>query len=117
MEPHRGLEGDGGVESGMFTIDDRGSEGEVVFPGEGTGEDVGASCPDDGSCGYVPPIMFFGIGASPTDISGDQIGRCAPFPTVTTLEKGGSLKGYGGVGRGKRVVVAVVGTFFFDGVF
>lgn len=101
----------------MCAIDHGGGEGEVVFACEGAGEYIGAGGSDSSSCGNVPPVVFFCVGTSPADVCGEEVGGCAPFPAVAALQEGCALEGYGGVGGREGVVIAVVGTFFFYGVF
>ena len=76
----------GSIKSIVAVSSNRGKH-QIVFPCERACVDVGTSHTNGSSCGYVPPVVFLTVYAAPADIRRKQVGRCAPFPAVTTLNE------------------------------
>ena len=57
----------GRVETDMAITRDW-ADGQIVFLGERSSEEISASDPDRGARRYVPPIVFLSIDSAPSDV-------------------------------------------------
>lgn len=111
-----GLEFEGGVYAYVGAVGDGGYL-EVVFFGEGAGEDVGAAGTDGRSGQDVIPVVFFGETSPPSHVARQGIGRGAESPSISSLQVTGCSERDGSMTGGERMAVGMIGTPFLDGIF
>ena len=111
-----GVEFEGGVYAYVGAVGDGGYL-EVVFFGEGAGEDVGTAGTDGRSGEDVIPVVFFGETSPPRHVAREGIGRGAESPSISSLQVTGCGKRDGSMTGGERMAVGMIGAPFLDGIF
>ena len=111
-----GLEFEGGVYAYVGAIGDGGYL-EVVFFGEGAGEDVGAAGTDGRTCEDVIPVVFFGETSPPSHVARQGISGSPESPSISSLQVTGCGKRDGSMTGGERMAVGMIGAPFLDGIF
>lgn len=109
LKPHRSINPDTSV--ACYGIDCQ-----LMLLGKRAGEDVRASGADGCSGKYVPSVMLFAVYPAPAHVGGQRVCRKPPFPAVPPLDECRRGKRCGGMHRGERMAVAVVGAVFPDAV-
>ena len=111
-----GLEFEGGVYAYVGAIGDGGYL-EVVFFGEGAGEDVGTAGTDGRSGEDVIPVVFFGETSPPSHVARQGISGSPESPSISSLQVTGCGKRDGSMTGGERMAVGMIGAPFLDGIF
>ena len=70
---------------------------QLIIQNKRTSKDINTTGADNGSRLHVPLIMLLPIVPAPTHVGRYRISRNTPFPSITSLDKSGSRKGYGGM--------------------
>ena len=111
-----GLEFEGGVYAYVGAVGDGGYL-EVVFFGEGAGEDVGAAGTDGRTCEDVIPVVFFGETSPPRHVAREGISGSPESPSISSLQVTGCSERDGSMTGGERMAVGMIGAPFLDGIF